>query len=150
MTDHKARGGVSEAELKAAIKALTPKFQFLHGDMPVAMATEYATAALEAAAQVRAAQDYGGEAEVNRLRASRDEWANLSRKHERQRDAASARAAKAVEVLRKCEPDLRYCSVCDVGLYQGEPHTDDCSLATLLSDHPAPEPGVEAGEVRNG
>lgn len=64
-------------------------------------------AALEAAAHARSGQ----EGEVERLRASRDEWADLSRKHERQRDAATDRATKAEErvkalegVLRKCRP----------------------------------------------
>ena len=99
-------------------------------------------------------QARGGISEAERRHAATlglvDGYAGIIHELDTKLAAAEARAAKAVEVLRKSEPDLRYCSVCDVGLYQGESHTDDCALATLLSDHPAPEPGVDAGEVRNG
>jgi hypothetical protein len=53
-----------------------------------------------------------------------------------------------VEVLRHVEWAENYgldanCPVCLKFRRNG--HAPRCSLATLLSDHPAPEPGVEAG-----
>jgi hypothetical protein len=131
--------------------------------------------ASKAAAQVRSAQDHGGEAnemigEVERLRAATmgmvDGYAGIVRGLDTRLAAAEARVAKAVEVLREVEwagtgrfsgsapaPACPSCGGFKAPGINMHPdivgHVSDCALATLLSDHPAPEPGVEAGEVRN-
>lgn len=121
-------------------------------------------AALEAAAQARAGQDHGGEAaemigEVERLKryvthleGARDRYATLYGAAEKRFHTTEARAAKAGEVLRFIEAEASICPWCDAYLDDQvealSGHKEGCQLATLLSDHPAPEPGVEAGEVK--
>jgi hypothetical protein len=69
--------------------------------------------------------------------------------------SVSARAAKAVEAaftaltaIGEARGFVAYCSKGD-GLEHWLVQAST-TLATLLSDHPAPEPGVEAGEVLKG
>jgi hypothetical protein len=141
---------------------------YLAGSSYMVDAFRCARAALEAAAHVRSAQDHGGEAnemigEVERLRARNVELENNRDRRlvelsgllgqadaelalrDEALAAASARATKAMEALREIERGGPWgqCPYCG-----GHPHAKSCELATLLSDHPAPEPGVEAGEVR--
>lgn len=131
--------------------------------MPMYLLTGF----LEAAALARAGQDHGGDVtemigEVEKRHAATlglvDGYAGIIRELEAKLAAAEARAAKAVEVLRRFATHVEYdspgdmpepcgvwCDICDreISIDRMSGHAEDC----LLSDHPAPEPGVEVGEV---
>jgi hypothetical protein len=111
-------------------------------------------------ALARAAQDHGGEAnemigEVERRRAATmglvDGYAGIIRGLETKLSAAEARAAKAVEVLRRVEEETDTCPCCGRWLKVDgksfQDHARGCIIEEFLSDNPAPDPGVEAGEV---
>lgn len=114
----------------------------------------------------RAGQDHGGNAaemigvgEVARLRQRADdlEADALRLFREKMGEFDRANAAEAVKVLRFIEAEASYCPCCDAHLEAQEvvlaDHKNGCPLHALLSDHPAPEPCVEAdrrGETTDG